>query len=60
MAPAFRDVSTPCCPEDHSDAESAKVVDEGGDVTALGGDVTADEAYVEVADSETEPKQFHT
>ena len=59
-APAFRDVSTPCWPEDHNDAEAAKVVDNGGDVIALGGDVTADETYVEVADSETEPNQFHT
>jgi hypothetical protein len=59
-APAFREVSTPCWPEDHNNAEAAKVVDNGGDVTALGGDVTADETYVEIADSETEPKQFHT
>ena len=51
-APVFRDVSTPCWPEDHNNAEAAKVVDNGGDVTALGGDV--------IADAETEPKQFHT
>ena len=59
-APVFRDVSTPCWPEDHNNAEAAKVVDNGGDVTALGGDVTADETNAEVADAETEPKQFHT
>jgi hypothetical protein len=33
-APTCRDVSTPCWPEDHNDAEAAKVVNEGGDVTA--------------------------
>ena len=59
MAPAFRDVSTPCWPEDHNDAESAKVVNDGGDVTALGGDVIADETYVEIADSEPKPKHPH-
>ena len=59
-APAFRKVSTPCWPEDHKDAEAAKVVDDGGDVTALGGDVTADETYAEVPDSEAEPKQFNS
>jgi hypothetical protein len=60
MAPAFRDVSTPCWPEDHNDAESAKVVSDGGDVTAMGGDVTADETYDELEDAEPTPKQFHT
>jgi hypothetical protein len=58
-APAFRDVSTPCWPEDHNDAEAAKVVNEGGDVTAIGGDVTANDIYDEIAASEPTSKQFN-
>ena len=60
MAPTFRDVSRPCWPEDHSDVEAAKVVNDGGDVTAMGGGVTAKDTFDEVADSESTPKQFHT
>ena len=41
LAPPFRSVSSPCCPEDHHDDEAARVWSQGGDVTAIGGDVTA-------------------
>jgi hypothetical protein len=59
-APSFRVVSTPCWPEDHNDAEAAKVVNDGGDVTASGGDATANDTYDEVAASEPTSKQFNT
>ena len=49
QAPAFRVVSSPCCPEDHHDADVARVSSHGGDVTANdGGDVTANDVDVGV------------
>ena len=60
QAPVLRVVSTPCWPEDHHDAETIRVVFGGGDITAIGGDVIANDTYDEVATSESTSKQFHT
>ena len=49
QALAFRIVSSPCCPQDHHDADAARVSSHGGDVTVNdGGDVTANDVDVGV------------